>query len=81
MITLISIPSQNDYASSSASVVLTPFSSCRSDKISTLRLDIAENERQQEMAQENFEKISRLIKKEVRREGKEEEEEMSLAAS
>ncbi len=37
----------------------------RSDKVATLRQDIAENERQQELAQENFDKISKLIKKEV----------------
>ncbi len=34
--------------------------------MSGLSSDIAENERQQEMAQENFDKISKIIKKEVR---------------
>ena len=38
----------------------------RQDRVIVLREEIAEQERQQEMAQENFEKISRLIKKEVR---------------
>ena len=37
----------------------------KTDKINLLRQEIAETERQQEMAQENFEKISRIIKKEV----------------
>ena len=37
----------------------------RQDRVIVLREEIAEQERQQEMAQENFEKISRLIKKEV----------------
>ena len=37
----------------------------RTDRVGILRQEIAENERQQELAQENFEKISRLIKKEV----------------
>jgi sorting nexin-1/2 len=35
------------------------------DKISVLRQEIAELERQQDMAQENFDRISRQIKKEV----------------
>ena len=37
----------------------------RTERMSGLRQEIAEAERQQEMAQENFERISRLIKKEV----------------
>jgi len=35
------------------------------DKVAILRQEIAEMERQQDMAQENFDRISRLIKKEV----------------
>ena len=37
----------------------------RMDKVSILRQEIAELERQQDMAQENFDRISRQIKKEV----------------
>merc|ERR1712029_937014 len=37
----------------------------RMDKLSILRKEIAELERQQDMAQENFDRISRQIKKEV----------------
>jgi len=37
----------------------------KSDRVAQLRQEIADMERQQEMAQENFERISRLIKKEV----------------
>ena len=37
----------------------------KSDRVPQLRQEIADMERQQEMAQENFERISRLIKKEV----------------
>jgi len=36
----------------------------KQDRVNTLRQEIAENERQVDMAQENFEKISRIIKKE-----------------
>merc|ERR1712110_199962 len=36
----------------------------KTDKVNTLRQEIAENENQLNMAQENFEKISRIIKKE-----------------
>ena len=35
------------------------------ERIGVLRQEIAELERQQDMAQENFDRISRLIKKEV----------------
>jgi len=37
---------------------------CKQDRVNQLRQEIAENERQLDMAQENFEKISRIIKKE-----------------
>jgi sorting nexin-1/2 len=37
----------------------------RLEKLPSMRQEIMECERQQELAQENFEKISRLIKKEV----------------
>ena len=37
----------------------------RMDKISILRQEIADLERQQEMAKDNFDRISRQIKKEV----------------
>merc|ERR1712088_472236 len=36
----------------------------KQDRVNTLRQEIAENERQVDMAQENFEKISRIIRKE-----------------
>jgi len=36
----------------------------KQDRVNQLRQEIAENERQLDMAQENFEKISRIIKKE-----------------
>lgn len=36
----------------------------KQDRVNQLRQEIAETERQLEMAQENFEKISRIIKKE-----------------
>merc|ERR1712113_1337511 len=36
----------------------------KTDRVMQLRQEIAENERQLDMAQENFEKISRIIKKE-----------------
>ena len=49
--------------------IFTTFSSfaiqMKSDRVAQLRQEIADMERQQEMAQENFERISRLIKKEV----------------
>lgn len=37
----------------------------KEDKVAAFSLEVAELERQQEMAQGNFERISRLIKKEV----------------
>ena len=37
----------------------------KGEKVAVLRQEIAEMERQQDMAQENFDRISRLIKKEV----------------
>lgn len=37
----------------------------KSDRVAVIRQEIADMERQQDMAQENFDRISRLIKKEV----------------
>ena len=37
----------------------------KTDRVAVLRQEIADMERQQDMAQENFDRISRLIKKEV----------------
>jgi len=37
---------------------------CKQERVNQLRQEIAENERQVDMAQENFDKISRIIKKE-----------------
>ena len=37
----------------------------KNDRVAVIRQEIADMERQQDMAQENFDRISRLIKKEV----------------
>jgi len=39
---------------------------CKQERVNQLRQEIAENERHLDMAQENFEKISRIIKKEYK---------------